>query len=134
MQTKEQPLIKAVSNVGALPGFLTANEYVSGFVAVTACGFFGGLVMMFQAAVGGGGAEQLFAPVRAGALAGHTFAAFVMALGWAYYAFEPDEEYRQRYCKAGLITAASWMIGWAAFSRTIYEWMVDLGPLVGSQS
>lgn len=98
---KEQPLINAVSNVGALPKFMTDSEIVSGIVAATACGFFGGLVMMFQASVMGGNADTMFATVRGGAIFGHAFALVVMTIAWGFYSFFEDEEYRTRYAASG---------------------------------
>ena len=131
---KEHQLIKAVSNVGALPGFLTMNEVVSGVVATTACGIFGGMVMLLQAAVRGGTADALFAPVRAGAIAGLVFAGAIMAFSWFYYALEvEDETARIQFAKSGLAAAIIWIVLWLVLSRPIYAWFKGLGPLVGTQ-
>ena len=132
MGLKEQPLIDAVSNVDALPRVLTSNEIVSGTVAATACGFFGGLVMLFQASVVGGGAETLFEPVRLGAICGHLFALVAMLIGWCVYALDPDEDYRRRYAVSGMMTAITWILLWVVASEAIYRWLLDVGPLVGS--
>lgn len=105
MSIKEKPLINAVKNPDALPGFLFVHRIVTGFFAMAMCAVFGGVVVLFWSL--NGKALEVFDLVRAGAYAGLGLGGFIY-LGIFMSAFnEPDEKsYRLQFVAGGVLAIA----------------------------
>jgi len=69
--TKETPLINAVDKLGALPGFLFANMFVTGVFSMVMCAVFGAFAVGFYTlGHGASQAAELAAYATMGAVAG----------------------------------------------------------------
>lgn len=67
MSIKEKPLINAVSNLGALPGFLFANQLFNGAFSILIASFMGAFCAAFFTMFGLENPEVLLAAMRWGA-------------------------------------------------------------------
>ena len=91
MSIKEKPLIDAVSNLGALPGFLFENQKFNGFFTVTMAALFGAFAGIFFSFFGLGDPVVLFDAIRWGARVAVIIAIFVLIGIGASAGGEPEE-------------------------------------------
>ncbi|MEO1136716.1 MAG: hypothetical protein AAFW68_08910 [Pseudomonadota bacterium] len=89
MSIKEKPLIKAVEQLGPLPGFLFAHPVLAGFISMLMCPVFGVVVMMFWGMFGK--APEAYEAARLGAIILTAFAVMIF-IGIFFNAFRDREE------------------------------------------
>lgn len=91
MSLKEKPLIDAVSNLGALPGFLFENQIFNGVFTVMMAALFGAFAMAFFSMFGLEDPEVLLVAMNIGAIVAVCFSALII-LGIAVTAgLHPEE-------------------------------------------
>ena len=133
MATKEQPLINAVSRLGALPGFLFANAFVAGVTAMAMMPVFGAIVMFFQA-FGRGvvDAVELFDIVRQGAVFGAAAGALISLVALAAGVHEgEDGASKRQYGYGGLLVIIVLTVADAFAREPIRAWLDGVGPIQG---
>lgn len=94
MSIKERPLIKSVEKLGPLPGFLFANPYIAGFVAVSGCVLFGAVFMLFWGGIlGGGNALEIYQSVRGGSMGGLAISGLLLVVTAFSEVDGPEEKF-----------------------------------------
>ncbi len=132
MTTKEQPLIDAVSKLGALPKFLFFHPTFTGFVVVYVVVLCGATVVLFWASSHGVvEALELFDLVRGGAIAGVVFASIFFTI-YAVLArrSEDDTGHRYKYAAGGLLGITSFFFIDFLSIDAIREALVNAPPIV----
>ncbi|MEM9705910.1 MAG: hypothetical protein AAF850_07520 [Pseudomonadota bacterium] len=110
MSVKEKPLIDAVSNLGALPGFLFKSPFIAGFFAMLMCAVFGAVTLVMNAAARGvSDAFPVYQTIRICALFGVGFGfLFVVIASMVSAKQDPekdDAKLRRRYFFGSLLAA-----------------------------
>ncbi|MEL6363064.1 MAG: hypothetical protein AAFR21_18510 [Pseudomonadota bacterium] len=131
MSIKERPLLKAVDNLGALPGFLFDNPVFLGFMTLFMSAFFGAFTIVF-AVTGhhGATAQYLFDAARNGAIIGITIGGLVQLVFAAANMGNADERpYWRKFLLGGVIG----VILLVAVDFLLTDWirvqLLDLPPI-----
>lgn len=91
MSVKEKPLLDAAEKLGPLPGWLFANAFAAGLVALLMVPVFGAVFAIFWSTLSAPDAAEMFEAAMFGAVGAVAFATLIV-LGVAFSAFvTPDE-------------------------------------------
>ena len=102
MTIKEKPLINAVSNPDALPGFLFFHPVFTGFFTIVSAAIFGGVATLFWSL--NVKALETFEAVRIGAIVGAAFAGMIFIYIFITAFKDADERsYRLQFVLGGFI-------------------------------